>query len=60
MFGWLKSDPLKKLQKQHADILARSVDFQRKGDLKSCSELMVQAEQLEKQMDAIEQTKTVS
>lgn len=59
MFGWLKSDPLKKLQKQHADILGRAVEFQRKGDLKTYSEMMAEAEKLEKQMDAVEQTKVV-
>lgn len=59
MFGWLKSDPLKKLQKQHADILAGAVEYQRKGDLKTYSEMMSQAEKLEKQMDAVEQTKAV-
>ena len=59
MFGWLKSDPLKKLQKQHSDLLSKAVDFQRKGDLKTYSEMMAQAEKLEKQMDAVEQMKTV-
>ncbi|MEP3480881.1 MAG: DUF6435 family protein [Fuerstiella sp.] len=59
MFGWLKSNPLKKLQKQHADLLGRAVDFQRKGDLQTYSQMMAEAEKLEKQMDAMEQIKTV-
>lgn len=56
MFGWLKSDPLKKLQQQRADLLARSVEFQRKGDLKTFSELVAQADAVEKKIDDLEQS----
>lgn len=55
MFGLFKSDPTKKLQKQHDQLLEKGVNAQRKGDMKLFAEITSQADVLAKK---IEQLKT--
>ncbi|GAB55420.1 hypothetical protein GPUN_1296 [Glaciecola punicea ACAM 611] len=53
MFGLFKSDPTKKLQRQHDQLLQKGVDAQRKGDMRLYAQITSQAEELSKQIDTI-------
>lgn len=46
MFGFLKSDPTKKLRKQYDIKLEQAMLAQRKGDIKTYSMLTAEAESL--------------
>lgn len=46
MFGWLKPDPVKKLDRAFHDKLEEAMQAQRKGDIRLHGELTAQAEQL--------------
>lgn len=54
MFGFLKKDPVKKLQQQYKDLLEEAMQQQRKGDIKAYSDLTAQAEGLMRQIDELE------
>lgn len=46
MFGWFKSDPIEKLQKQYQAKLEEAMHSQRNGDIRRYSELTAEAEEL--------------
>lgn len=46
MFGIFQSNPLKKLEKQHASKLEQAMMAQRNGDIRLYSQLTVEAEDL--------------
>jgi Family of unknown function (DUF6435) len=50
MFGFLQSDPIKKLEKQRAKMLAQAVELQRAGDLKKYAFHMEAIEHIEKEL----------
>lgn len=52
MFAFLKSDPLKKLRKQHAALLERAMHCQRNGDIRQYSFLTEEADKLYQQIEA--------
>ncbi|SFR55594.1 hypothetical protein SAMN05216203_1350 [Marinobacter daqiaonensis] len=54
MFGFLKSDPKKKLQKAYEEKLAKALHAQRNGDLRTHSTLMEEAEALYREIQALE------
>lgn len=54
MFGLFKKDPLKKLQDDYARRLELARDLQRKGDIKGFAAASAQADDLLKQIDALE------
>ncbi len=54
MLGWLKSDPVKKLKAEHAKLLERGVEAQRNGKIELYGQLMTEAEELWKKIDALE------
>ncbi len=54
MFGFGKKDPAAKLKKQYQEILAQAQQRQRNGDIEGYSRLSQQAEEILKQIDAIE------
>ena len=54
MFSLFKSDPRKKLKKQHAAVLEKAMHAQCNGDIKSYSLLTVEAENLYKQLQDLE------
>ncbi len=56
MFSIFKSDPSKKLKKQHLAILEKAMRAQRNGDIKSYSQLTVEADTIYKQLQALEQS----
>ena len=54
MVGLFKSEPTKKLKKQQAIKLEQAMHAQRRGDIRTYSQLSFEAEELQKQIDAIE------
>ncbi len=46
MFGFLRSDPQKKLRKAYEDKLTKALHAQRNGDLRSHGRLMEEAEKI--------------
>jgi hypothetical protein len=57
MFGLFNSDPTKKLQKQHDQLLEKGMNAQRKGDMKLFAELTSQADELANKIKEIKSTK---
>lgn len=56
MFSFLKSDPVKKLEKQRAQLLEKAMQAQRSGDIRTYSQLMSQAEELYKEIQTLEKS----
>ncbi len=55
MFGFLKSDPAKKLRKQYDAKLAQAQQAQRNGDIKGFAELSSEADAIWKKLQPLEQ-----
>jgi hypothetical protein len=56
MFGLFKSDPKKKLQKAYEAKLEKALHYQRNGDLRTHSTLMLEAEKLYAEIQALEKS----
>lgn len=56
MFSIFKSDPSKKLKKQHLEFLEKAMHAQRNGDIKAYSQLTVEADAIYKKLQALEQS----
>lgn len=54
MFGWLKTNPVKKMRKQYDAKLEQAMHAQRRGDIKSYSMLTAEAETLWKEIEQLE------
>ncbi len=54
MFGFLKADPKKKLQKKYEELLFKGMQFQRNGDIKSYSMITAEAEKVLEEIQALE------
>ena len=54
MFSFFKSDPKKKLSEEHARLLKEAVDAQRNGKIELFGQLMTQAEEVLKKLEALE------
>jgi len=54
MFGLFKKDPRKKLQKQYESKLEEAMHSQRNGDMKTFSRLSAEAEEIGKQIEALD------
>ncbi|QBF84643.1 Lacal_2735 family protein [Shewanella maritima] len=57
MFSFLKPDPVKKLEKQLDLILEQAMNAQRKGDIRQYSQLTLDADNLDKQIQKLKQNK---
>ena len=55
MFGFFKSDPVKKLQNKIQKKYTESVQLQRNGKLKEYGEIMKEIEDLEKELSSIQE-----
>lgn len=55
MFGFLKSDPVKKLRKQYDAKLIQAQQAQRNGDIKGFAELSAEADAIWQQLQPLEQ-----
>lgn len=53
MFSFLKKDPLAKLNKQYTALLEQALAAQRKGDIRTYSDLSAQAETVAKEIDVL-------
>lgn len=51
MFSFLKSDPIKKLDKEYGELLEKAMQAQRGGDIRLYSELTEQAESVKAKLD---------
>lgn len=51
MFSFLKSDPIKKLDKEYDVLLEKAMQAQRNGDIRLYSELTKQAEAVKAKID---------
>lgn len=54
MFGLFKKDPLKKLNDEYTQLLNKAMQAQRSGDIRTYSELSQKAEEIGKQIEALE------
>lgn len=53
MFGWLKSDPVERLNKQYETKLKEAMETQRSGNIRRYAELTEEAESIRDSMEAI-------
>ncbi|MCH2057281.1 MAG: DUF6435 family protein [Thalassotalea sp.] len=55
MFSFLKKDPLKKLNKAYYQKLEQAMHAQRNGDMRSYAALTAEAEELNKEINALKE-----
>lgn len=55
MFGFLKPDPKKALQKTYDKLMTKAFNAQRNGDIRQYSMLTMEAESVKAQIDSLEQ-----
>lgn len=53
MFGWFKSDPIKKLRKEISSKEEQAMQLQRNGKLREFAELTKEIEGLQDQLEAL-------
>ena len=53
MFSFLKKDPIAKLNKQYTLLLEQALEAQRRGDIRSYSQLTSDAEKLANKIDEL-------
>lgn len=53
MFGLLKGNPEKKLQKKYEKLLHDAMQFQRNGDIKSYSMVTAEAEKVREEIEKL-------
>lgn len=54
MLSFFKSDPVKKLKKQHEQKIEQAFQAQRNGNIRLYSELTYEAEKIEKQIGELQ------
>ena len=54
MFSFLKPDPIKKLRKHYHARLEQAMHAQRNGDIETYSTLATEADEIQKQIQALE------
>lgn len=54
MFGFLKSDPTRKMRKQYDSLLEKAMHAQRNGDIRTYSTLTAEAEELWVKIQAVQ------
>ena len=55
MFGFLRADPVKKMEKQYAKLLEEARDLQRGGNMPAFAEKSAEAEALGQELDVLRQ-----
>ncbi len=55
MFGFLKRDPIKKLEAEYGRLLEEARDLQRNGDIKGFAAKTAQAEDVAGQIEALKE-----
>ena len=56
MFGWLKSDPVKKLRKASDQKLEQAMHAQRNGDMRLYADLTAESEDIWQKIQQLEKT----
>jgi molybdenum-dependent DNA-binding transcriptional regulator ModE len=56
MFGFIKKNPIKKLQEEYARKLTEAVEAQRNGKIELYAQLTVASENILKEIEALEET----
>jgi len=56
MFGWLKSDPVKKLRKAYDQKLEQAMHAQRNGDMRLFADLTAESEEIWQKIEQLEKT----
>lgn len=54
MFGWLKQDPVAKLEARYSKKLEEARDEQRRGDVVAAAKLTAEAEQILSEIESLE------
>lgn len=54
MFGFLKANPVKKLEKEYARLMSQAVDAQRNGNIELYAKLSTEADKILKEIEKIE------
>ena len=54
MFGFLKANPVKKLEKEYARLMSKAVDAQRNGNIELYAKLSTEADKILKEIEKIE------
>ena len=57
MFGLFKKDPIAKLEKKYLELMEEAMRIQRSGDIKSYSKKVAEAEEVQKEIDALRENK---
>jgi hypothetical protein len=60
MFGLIKTDPQKKLDKRYRELLKQAMEAQRSGDIHSYSELSEQADKVYQELKKLTRDSEVS
>lgn len=55
MFGWLKSDPVKKLRTAYDQKLEQAMHAQRNGDMRLFADLTAESEELWQKIEQLQQ-----
>ncbi|MEC8080981.1 MAG: DUF6435 family protein [Pseudomonadota bacterium] len=58
MLSLFKSNPTKKLEKRHSELLEQAMQAQRKGDIRTYSMLTAEAEEVNEQIKALDAQKS--
>ncbi len=53
MFGLFKKDPVKALEKKYEKLLEEAMQIQRSGDIKGYAAKMAEAEEVQKEIEAL-------
>jgi hypothetical protein len=56
MFGWLKSDPVKKMRKAYDQKLEQAMHAQRNGDMRLYADLTAESEEIWRKIQQLEKT----
>ena len=59
MLGFIKANPIKRLKKQHGKKLEEAMLAQRRGDIRSYSQLMVEAEAIYNEIKQLESSNNI-
>jgi uncharacterized Rmd1/YagE family protein len=57
MFGFLKSDPIKKLEEKYSQLMKEAVEAQRNGNIELYSKLSFESEEILKKIDDLHEDK---
>jgi hypothetical protein len=57
MFGFLKSDPIKKLEKKYSQLMEKAVEAQRNGNIELYSKLSFESEEVLKEIEILQKDK---